>query len=308
MADDERKNDLLAKLSELDAQEQDIEATLRTGLEQSVQSRDVGRRIKKFVSTLRTDKQFPPNAWDALESGIHNRLEAVRITKAQLSEFNLFNGTSQAVVTASSTATAYFVAAPFPAGLALKVRQQATTPPSETNWTADQISALENLQDGLRTTFAYKDWLPEITTLIEKLGASDSHHPGTESAVEHLRKAQFAYEQPPGGVTSPVAVLVELRSGVNTLLERLRRRLTRQQPGNRIRERVVNLGEQAGYHVFGPSYFEGLGRDLALLAEDLDDAKAAKMTREEIRDVLNNVLYALRAVLSSVDPARLKPK
>jgi hypothetical protein len=105
-----------------------------------------------------------------------------------------------------------------------------------------------------------------------------------------------------------VAVLVELRSGVHTLLERIRQRLIGTRPGRSISDRIANIGLQAGFRVFATSHFDNIGKQLDLLVGDLTEAKAATMGRQEIGDTLNRTLFSIRLLLNSIDPSRLRPK
>ena len=306
---DDQKTKLIADLTELDRLEADNEAGFRAGTAQAVQNRELDRKMLGFLRTVKRDADLPAEAWSSLKSGVRARLDAARFVKTQLVEpLIVYAGTSGANVSTSASATGIistYLRTPntgtFPASFA------ETNSPAALMWPVRQTQALETLKASLRTAYAHRGVLKELATLIETLGVSKAH-PGTRSALEHLSAAQLAFEQPPGGQTSPTGVLVELREGVHALLERLKHRLIGQDPGRAVSERITSIGKRAGYLVFSAEHFERLGKDLEELVRGLTDAKSQTMQRDEIADVFNRVLYDLKVLLTSIDPGRLRPQ
>jgi len=313
LSDTKRKDDLLRKLSELQDVSADVEEGFRAGIEQAVQNRDVESRMTRLVGSLTRDDQLPPEAWDQFEYGVQARLDASRMVRAQMQEMVVFQGTSTANVSSSSTVVTRILSFPVTWPQGINPTLSSTAPSVNVleqsplaSWTTAQRAALSDFRDGLQNAFRYRDLLPDIAALIAKLRAGDTH-PGDRTALEQFHAARRALEQPPGGLTSPPGVLVELRGGLNNLLERLRRRLAGQDSGGGVERRVISIGKRAGFQIFAGGHFESIGRDLERLAADLTDAKNAEMTREEVSNTLNEVLFVVKTLLTSIDPSRLRP-
>lgn len=283
--DDLNKQRLLDALAESDKTNSAVEGLAQTYLDSSRLQLDLNVKIKGAVEQM-GDSSLPPTVWGQLTDGIVAQNVAADIARRQMGELQFFTlGTTSNVSTASVTATAFIVNRP-PADLA-------------------SFPAVLELQKSVQAVFDGRDSVAELVDLISRLGINVAH-PGSRSPLDHLQQASLTLRRPPGPSTSPTAVFMDVREGVDTLLDRLAKRTCVQKRLKGVAEKIAFIGENVGYLVLGRAHFERLGSNFELLREAFTDAKGASMSREEVLAKFNEAMFVLVQIVKGVDPSRLR--
>jgi hypothetical protein len=255
--DEKYKQRLLTALTESDKTNSGVEALTQSFLDSSRLQLDLNAKIRAVVLNV-DDSALPSSAWEELTDGITAQSVSAEITRRQITELQFLTLSTNAI-----TSTVSVTAREFKAGDTANY----CMPP-----------AIIELQKAVQSVFDGRDSVGELVELVQRLRV-DNVHPGTRTPTDHLQQAALTLRRPPGATTSPTAVFMDFREGVDTLLENLLRRTRRQQRFKDVGQKIAFIGEHVGYLVLGKAHFQRLGHSFVPLRGDFTDAKAALMSR-----------------------------
>lgn len=283
--DESLKDQLLKALVESDKQNTAVMTRGQNLVDSSRLQLDLNAKLQAAVQSM-SESSLPAPAWPRMTDAIRAQTAAADIADRQMREieFIVVSGTNGATATVSSTAAA--------------IRGTPTLEPNA-------ATAVRVLEESLQAVFDGRDSAREVIELAGKLGLNVAHA-GSRSPTDHLEQAALTLRRPPGLETSPTAVLMDVREGVDLLLDRMLKRLSAQKPCKNAAEKVALIGERAGHRVLGQGHFDRLGLDLQRLREDFADAKGAAMSRERVLNKFSETMFVLGEILKGIDPSRLK--
>lgn len=277
------KEDFFKALSDSDRVNERVQHRANRFVETSRLQLDLNAKLKKAAAAIDTTS-LSTEMWGHMTSGLRAQTQRADIAWRQMEEVELFvTATGTSVASVSSSTASYFAG-------------RSPAPLSHAAWS--------ELQQSLHAVFRAGDVAGEVMQLVEELGL-DSAHPGSRRPNDHFQVAMANLKRPSGPDTSPAAVLLELREGIDTLLDRCLTRIGGQKPG-KTADKVARIGEKVGRLDFGRPFFDRLGFDLNRLRELCSQGKGAAMSREEVSDAFSETLYVVLQILRGIEPSRLR--
>jgi hypothetical protein len=145
----------------------------------------------------------------------------------------------------------------------------------------------------------------EVRTAMRRLSL-DARSEVYRSALTILDEAVAAINIPVAGDGGPIAPLVTLRECIEAAIAELIRRRRVQEPAKPFREKIHSLGRHCAVSGLPGGFFDRLVADGEKLIDDLSDGKQRAWSRGSIVDLFNTGLLYLKALLDSIDAAKLR--
>ncbi len=289
MTDDrgtESKDELLRLLEEAIDEDSTLRIKAQTVVEGATLAQDVATCLRSCVSAAPDDSVFDARTWERLRNTwqVHNSI--ARLVGKALSSAQSFALTAQA---AGATTSVSF---------AERSNQQFETP-----W----------LKSALLPAAKRLDAVLQRRPLVTDVGASlvrlrlDQKRGSGRGPFEMLEDSRLALERPPGGDSSPVAVLIGLREAIHIVLAQLLTRRRTQEPTSHDRDKVISVGKQCGRTGLPSDHFERIGDDVQTLLATLSGAKQRDVPRDQLIELFNGGLFLLKTFLESLDERMLRP-
>jgi hypothetical protein len=146
----------------------------------------------------------------------------------------------------------------------------------------------------------------EVRAEISRLQI-DTGFGGSQSAPALLDQARSLVDAPTFG-SGAMGGLVSLRECIERCMAELTRRLPTSEKAKGWRRKTELLGKQCGKDGLTAKHFETIGIDGDKTNDFLSEAKQGEISRSEAVDRFNKGLLFLRALLTSIDESKLRPK
>jgi len=149
-----------------------------------------------------------------------------------------------------------------------------------------------------------RGWAEQAERELKRFGF-DKAIVDRKNPIEQIQAAEAAFNVPSKPEADPTAVLIPLREAIEITLEVLIKRRPKQEPAKGWSKKILSVCKQAARHGFNETYFQRIVIDAEKLNDDLSAAKQEKMSRYEIRILLDRSVAFLVELLSLLDHERL---
>lgn len=186
--------------------------------------------------------------------------------------------------------------------------QAKGTPTQATNQSSgsNAFSQLKTLSSQITLLFERQRLFDVVDAELVRVKLNVSHG-ANRSAQSFLLECKAAYENPSALDTSPLAVLVSIRSCIETAILDLLKRCPGQEPARTWSDKVQSIGRRCGKANLPTDYFSSLANTAEGRSNMLSGGKEKNMPRPQVLFLVNDALKFLQAFLSGVDEKRLRP-
>lgn len=148
-------------------------------------------------------------------------------------------------------------------------------------------------------------WDHQVEEDFVRLGI-DKDKEDQASGLTLLRASQSALNKPSGSEPEPGAVLIPMREALHRTIADLLPLRRRQKPAKRLADKVTSICQQMGVGGLGSEVIGCLSIKANDLIGRLSDAKQAKMSPHQVRNLFVGSLAFLRGFLAILDEKKLR--
>ena len=279
MSESKKKRGLLRALSDAEESADSLKERAREVAEAANYSAGLARHLRPVIDAVEDDQALPADFWTDMTDAWESYTDQTQAT------VDLMGWASTSSATTASVTLTTFVNSP---SLITHIGRKSR-PVQELSSYLHRPSLIDEVRTALRDFDL------------------DKESSGNRSAVDLLNEAADALSLPTANSAGATAVLLSARESILTAIANLLRRRPGQEPAKRNQEKVVSIGAQCGRDGLALTHFERLGRDLAILLDQLSAAKQAALDLPGVTRHFDEVLQFFKAFLASIDQSKLRP-